>query len=223
MDQLSIYVTGSLFFINIFHQSLSFSTCVANRINGCQDKYSSISASHSASGSPRSFNSTCALATRLRFTKPRFHSPTPLFETLKQNRQHITQSSRRFAPLLFSVEVNWGSIFTTPTPLGGAPGVPVVPEPAACVRLSCPPELSTCHLRQLVPAHSTGYRHRLQPPSAVPSRSHQPPATSRLLCRGPVQTVTSCRKLQQAAGKSWSGPPGKKEDKTPAVRPNMII
>src|SRR5690606_1425729 len=69
------------------------STLVANRINGYQDKYSSISASHSASGSPRSFNSTCALATRLRFTKPRFHSPTPLFETLKQNRQHITQSS----------------------------------------------------------------------------------------------------------------------------------
>lgn len=144
-----------------------------------------------------------------------FHSPAPLFETLKLNRQHITQSSRRFAPLLFSAEVNWGSIFTTPTPPGGSPRWCL----PGCLSGCLPLPLSTCHLR--LPARSTGYRlssavtgysHRLppaayrllsavyrhQPPAT--SRSHQPPATSHQPAALP-RTGPDCHQLQQAADK----------------------
>ena len=159
----------------------------------------------------------------------------PSRETVKHNRQHITQSSRRFAPLLFSVEVNWGSIFTTPTPPGGAPPwVPVVlvpPARSACrsarLRQHVPARSTVCRLPSAVcrlPSAVTSHSHQPQSPATVTSHSHQPQSarhytTSRLLCRGPAQTVTSRSKLP---AKMRGRTPGKKEDEKPRARPNII-
>src|SRR5690606_21912999 len=100
-------------------------------------------------------------------------------------------------------------IFTTPTPPGGVPGVPVVPVRSP-VRSPVPPTSAT-HLRPHVPARSAVCR--LPSPAAVSPALHDQPATL-------PRTSPDHHQPPQAAGKNErTDTPGKKEEKNPSSPP----